>query len=811
MSDQHPPIIDPNAAAEAAKYDNPVPSRDALMAFMESLGRPVTHPELCEQLAETDEDRIEAIRRRLIAMARDGQLISNRRNQFALISKVDLVTGIVLGHKDGFGYVLREDAPDVFLSHRQMRRVFHGDKVAVQVMGVDRRGKPEGRIVDVLERNTHQVVGRYMEQGGVGVVIPDNKRMSHEIVIAAEHRNAAQHGQFVVADIIEQPKAVGVAVGQVREVLGEHLAPGMEIDVAIRSHDIPYQWPQAALAEADKLPTEVHEADKLNRIDLRHLPFVTIDGEDARDFDDAVYCEPNKRTGGWRLYVAIADVSHYVTVGSALDQEAHKRGNSVYFPDNVIPMLPEKLSNGLCSLNPHTDRLVMVCEMTISAKGAISGFCFSEAVMHSHARLTYNQVWAMLQTPTPDDGAVLRNTYRELIPHLEHLYDLFKLLRHSRELRGALDFDSQETRIIFDDERKIENIVPTSRNDAHMLIEECMLAANVCTARFLEKQELDSLYRVHNGPSEEKLEKLKVFLGELGLSLKAPGSKTRDIEPSDFQYLLQHIEGRDDQHVIQTVMLRSLSQAVYQPDNNGHFGLAYKAYTHFTSPIRRYPDLLTHRAIRSIIRSDKECRHVRRAEGATPLNKQSIYPYDMARMLQLGEHCSLTERRADDATRDVIDFLKCEYLSDRIGETFDGIISTVTGFGLFVGLNDVFVEGLVHISSLPGDYYQFDANSHRLVGERTRRVFRLGDTVNIRVVRVDIDEKKIDFELTETSNNKPKTRKKLAKPTGRSPRKRKISSENKDTKSIKKTKTTHKKSESKKKAKKKSAKKAKKK
>lgn len=774
-----PLINDPNAAAEAEKYENPVASREALLILLDQAARPLTHPQVCEALQETDEDRVEAIRRRLFAMCRDGQLISNRRDQFLPLDKTNLKTGKVMGHKDGFGFVLQEEGDDIHLSNRQMRKVFHGDKVAVQVLGHDRRGRPEGKIVEVMERNTQQIVGRYYEESGVGIVQPDNKRIPIEVLVPSEGRNKAEHGQFVVVQITRQPSAAGLPMGDVVEVLGEHLAPGMEIDVAMRSHSIPHEWPKEVEQEANAMPAEVKAADKKHRIDLRHLPFVTIDGEDARDFDDAVYCEKNKNTGGWRLWVAIADVSHYVKVSSALDKEGHQRGNSVYFPGFVVPMLPEKLSNGLCSLNPHVDRLVMVCEMTISKAGRVSGYKFMEGLIHSHARLTYNKVWEMIKPADAEDNASQegwREHYKEVVPHVDELYALYKALRPQREARGAMDFDSVETRIVFDSERKIQEIVPTARNHAHMLIEECMLAANVCAADFFQRYKIPALYRVHNGPTQEKRENLMAFLAEMGLSM--PNGKNPS--PKDYQSLLAQIESRPDSHLIQTVMLRSLSQAVYSPENEGHFGLSYKAYTHFTSPIRRYPDLLVHRGIRSAIRSDLECKHVKRVDTAKPLAKKGIYPYDLAAMVVMGEHCSMTERRADDATRDVTDFLKCEYIRDKVGEEFEGVISAVTGFGLFVELKDVYVEGLVHVSTLQNDYYQFDAVKHRLIGERTRRSFRLGDSIWVKVIGVNLDDRKVDFELTTAPVNRErrsldKSAKTASKPI-RSPRKRKLQS-----------------------------------
>jgi ribonuclease R len=518
------------------------------------------------------------------------------------------------------------------------------------------------------------------------------------------------------------------------------MAPGMEIELAIQAHGIPSIWPAEVLAEAALLSPEVEEKDKQHRVDVRHLPFVTIDGEDARDFDDAVLCE--RRKGGWRLYVAIADVSHYVQVESALDVEARARGNSVYFPDYVVPMLPEALSNGLCSLNPDVDRLCMVCEMNISDAGRITGYQFYEAVMHSHARLTYTKVGEIL-TGEGEAREELRKEYKAIVPQLELLHKLYQCLRAARDERGAIDFETVETRIVFNEDRKIERIVPIKRNDAHKLIEECMLCANVCAAKFIEKHGLIGLYRVHEGPTEAKLTNLRAYLSELGLGLAGGDHPT----PGDYQQLLQMIQGRSDANMIQTVMLRSLRQAMYQVENHGHFGLGYEAYTHFTSPIRRYPDLLVHRAIRSVIRSDAPSTHVRRIETAKPISRRKIYPYSGSDMLVFGEQCSRTERRADEATRDVVSWLKCEYLRDQVGAIYDGHVSAVTGFGLFVELNELYIEGLIHITSLPHDYYRFDAAQQRLVGERTRRVFGLGDELVVRVVRVDLDNRKIDFEL----------------------------------------------------------------
>ncbi|MCQ4225736.1 ribonuclease R [Stutzerimonas stutzeri] len=740
--------LDPEAAREAEKYENPIPSRELILQHLGERGSPAAREELVEEFGlESDED-IEALRRRLRAMERDGQLIYTRRGTYAPVDKLDLVCGRVSGHRDGFGFLIPDDgSDDLFLSPAQMRLVFDGDRCLARVAGLDRRGCREGAIVEVISRAHESIVGRYHIESDVGFVVPDNPKIQQEVLVTPGRALDAKPGQFVEVKITHWPTQRFQPQGDIVEVIGNYMAPGMEIDVALRSFDIPHVWPEAVLKEAARLKPEVEEKDKHKRVDLRHLPFVTIDGEDARDFDDAVYCEKpggwKLLTGGFRLYVAIADVSHYVKVDSALDKEAVVRGNSVYFPERVVPMLPEELSNGLCSLNPHVDRLAMVCEITLSKSGKMTDYQFYEAVIHSHARLTYNKVSAMLEQPKSAEGKRLSAEYAEVLPHLKQLYSLYKVLLKARHTRGAIDFETQETRIVFGADRKIAAIKPTERNDAHKLIEECMLCANVATAAFLQKHEIPALYRVHDAPPLERQEKLRAFLGELGLSLhKGKEGPT----PKDYQALLEKIQGRPDFHVIQTVMLRSLSQAVYSAENHGHFGLNYEAYAHFTSPIRRYPDLLVHRAIRSVIRSRRDTPHVRR-EGAPSMPKARIYPYDEAALEQLGEQCSMTERRADEATRDVVNWLKCEFMKDRVGETFPGVITAVTGFGLFVELTDIYVEGLVHVTAMPGDYYHFDPLHHRLSGERSGRSFRLGDSVEVRVMRVDLDERKIDFEL----------------------------------------------------------------
>lgn len=733
---------DPFAAREAANYDKPIPSREFILEYLQGIARPASHEEMCDALGLEDEDAIEALRRRLNAMQRDGQLMRNRRGAFGLIDKMNLLKGRVQGMKDGYGFFIPErGGEDLYISSRQMNKVLDGDRVLVRPAEFEHRGKREAVIVEVLERAHSHLVGRFFTESGLGFVVPENPRINQDILVAEDSPCKARNGQMVNVEITVYPSRRNNAVGRVVEILGEHMAPGMEIDVALRSHGIPFEWPQAVAQSLREIPENMTAAELKQRIDLRREPFVTIDGEDARDFDDAVCCRKDKN--GWVLHVAIADVSHYVRVGSALDREAHLRGTSVYFPERVIPMLPELLSNDLCSLNPQVDRPVMVCEMRINAEGVLSDYRFFEGVIRSQARLTYTKVSLMLEQKGSREGKTLRAEYKKLVPHLEELYRLYRALRSAREARGAIDFESTEQRIIFGEGRKIDRIVPVERNDAHKLIEECMLSANVAAADFLKAHQVPGLYRIHETPSAEKLSNLREFLGELGLSLgggEKPSAK-------DYQKLVSQITERPDAHLIQTVMLRSLMQAVYSPENVGHFGLAYEAYAHFTSPIRRYPDLLMHRAIRSVIRSRRKSKRVKRIEGVRGMQKKDIYPYEMADMLQLGEHCSLTERRADEAVRDVVLWLKCEYMLDHVGDIFTGVISGVTAFGLFVELQDVFVEGLLHVSALDNDYYHFDPVKHRLTGERTHFSYRLGDPVEIRVARVDLDERKIDFDL----------------------------------------------------------------
>lgn len=732
---------DPQAAREAANYENPIASRELILETLRNNGVPMNFQELAATLHIDDDEALEGLRRRLNAMQRDGQIVRNRKQGFGLIEKMDLIKGKILGHRDGFGFLVpTAGGDDIYISARQMRGVLDGDDAVVSIVGRDSKGRPEGRIVDVLSRNTEELVGRYFREAGIGFVVPENPRIGVDVSIPQGGDLVPENGQFVVVKLIAQPTWQTRPVGEISEILGDHMAPGMEIDVAIRSYGIPHIWPREVEQQIAPLRPEVEEDDKQHRVDLRDLSLLTIDGEDARDFDDAVYCE-TKSGGGWRLWVAIADVSHYVRPHTPLDREAINRGNSVYFPGRVVPMLPEILSNGLCSLNPEVDRLCMVAEMTISASGNLSSYCFYEAVMHSKARLTYNKVAKMLDDRSADNP--LRQRYSAVVPVLENLHDLYTALRDSRHQRGAIDFETVETQMVFGADKKIAEIVPVVRNDAHKLIEECMLCANVAAARFLEKHTLPGLFRVHNGPKEERLASLRDFLGGLGLDLTGGESPT----PSDYQALLQQVAERPDASLIQTMMLRSMSQAVYTPDNQGHFGLNYPAYTHFTSPIRRYPDLLTHRAIRYVIRSGMPSRYVRRVDGAMPMGPGEIYPYDMGRMVQFGEQTSMTERRADEATRDVVSWLKCEYLLDKVGEEFRGVVTAVTNFGLFVELQGLYVEGLVHVTALQNDYYQFDASRMCLLGERTGVIYGLGDELSVQVAAVKLEERKVDLEL----------------------------------------------------------------
>ena len=748
-SPQSAKAIDPHRQREAKKYDNPIPSREFILETLTQHAAPMAFQEVVDALGLHEDQDLLALDRRLGAMVRDGQLVRNRRDAYCLVNKRDLIAGRIIAHPDGFGFVKPDEGgDDLYLYPKEMRAVFHGDRVVARVTGRDRRGRLEGSVVEVLERSTRMVVGRLYSDSGVGFVVPDNKRMTHEIIIPSDRLLKASQGQIVVAEITDQPTKRTPPIGRIVEVVGDHMGPGMETDIAIRAHDLPVEWPEEVVAEVAGLAEEVPEHAKAGRTDLRDLPLVTIDGADARDFDDAVFCE--RKPKGWKLLVCIADVSAYVTPGSALDQEATKRGNSVYFPDRVIPMLPEVLSNGLCSINPRVDRLCMACELYVSREGKVTRSRFFEAVMRSHARLTYDQVAVMLD----GEDAELMERHAHLLAHLHELHALFEALHAARAERGAIDFDTTETKFIFNDARRIERIEPLVRNDAHRIIEECMLAANVAAARLFERRKMPALYRIHETPNEDKLSDLREFLAELGLALPGGNKPTAQ----DYATLLDSVKGRPDAHLIQTVLLRSMQQAMYSSDNAGHFGLAYDAYTHFTSPIRRYPDLIVHRIIKHIL------------AGGTAADLE----YSKAELQQIADVCSGTERRADEATRDAESWLKCEYMRDKLGEIFDGTITSVQGFGIFVELDEVYIDGLVHITALDNDYYHFDPVGHRLTGERTGQVYRLGDRLRVQVAAVNLDERKIDFVLAapaEPVAGKPGTGRKRSRSSSRRKRK----------------------------------------
>jgi ribonuclease R len=727
-------------------YIFPIPSREDILAELRSDTGTLTPNQLAERLGVTEREQA-AFEKRLGAMERDGQLMPNRKGVLLLAKKLDFIAGRVSGHRDGYGFLIRDDGgPDLYLSPKEMLKVLHGDRVLVKQTGVDSRGKPEGTIVEVIERRTNRLVGRFLNERGVHIVVPEDQRIKHDILIPPTETIRAQHGQVVMVEIIEQPSRYSQPLGRVVEVLGEIDDPGMEIEIAVRKFDVPHQFSPEAEEQAAKLPSEVRKRDAEGRVDIRDVPLVTIDGEDARDFDDAVYCEPveigtGKRTRpGWRLIVAIADVSHYVTDGDALDHDARERSTSVYFPRRVIPMLPEKLSNGLCSLNPQVDRLVMVCDMVIAASGAKAGgieaYQFYPAVMHSAARLTYTDVWSALSQP---DGPVARKI-AHLTGHLAHLYELYQLLSQTRVKRGAIDFDTVETYIVCNSVGKIEQILPRVRNDAHKLIEEAMLAANTCAADFLERSKHPTLYRVHEGPTPERLLNLRAFLKTVGLELGGGNEP----QASDYAALMEKVKGRADAPLLQSLVLRSMQQAVYSPDNLGHFGLAYEAYAHFTSPIRRYPDLLTHRAIKAALQGSRY--------APSPLDENVIMadtPKEREHAIweKLGMVCSANERRADDASRDVEAWLKCYFMKERVGETYSGTVTGVAPFGIFVTLDDLFVEGLVHVSELGTEYLKYNDALHELRGERTGQRYRLTDRVHVQVSRVDLEARRIEFRL----------------------------------------------------------------
>lgn len=738
-------VNDPHLAREQEKYENPIPSREFILQHIEKRNEPAYFEELVQELGLVDDEAIFALKKRLRAMERDGQLIFTRNRRYGLVDNMDLVKGTVLGHRDGFGFLkLDQGGPDWFLPQFEMRRLLPGDKVLATAQNIKSKDKIEARIVRILEARPEPIVGRYFKDFALGVVVPEDPRITQDIVIPDGEQGAARHGQVVLVEVTKRPSKRVNAIGKITEVLGEHLAPGMEIEVAIRNHQIPHEFSNAVLEQVAVYGEEVSEQSKQGRVDLTKLGLITIDGEDARDFDDAVYAE-TKAGGGWRLYVAIADVSAYVQPNTALDASALERGNSVYFPDHVVPMLPQALSNGLCSLNPHVDRLCLVADMQINSDGELESYQFYQAVMNSSARLTYNRVHKIIQ-----GDEELRQQYAANLANITALQQLYTKLAEVRTKRGALEFDTVETRFIFNSHRKIEQIVPVHRVESHKLIEECMIMANVAAARFIEKHQANALFRVHERPDADRFANFRRFLAELGIEANLSAEPT----PLELTQALASLGERPDRELIETTMLRSMKQAVYQGDNQGHFGLALEAYAHFTSPIRRYPDLVLHRSIKAILAKQGQ-----KVTGSRYYSAEEIVP--------LGEQCSMTERRADDATREVADWLKCEYMQDHIGAEFAGVVATVTNFGLFVRLTELYIEGLVHISSLKNDYYHYDVERQALIGKQGNNSYRMGDLLTVKVAAVNLEARKIDLVLADDDqgSSRKKTRKNVKGPS----------------------------------------------
>jgi len=737
-----------------SNYSYTIPSREEILGTLRQATTAHDINALASAL-DVKPEELDGLTRRLNAMERDGQIKPDHAGNYQLANSTNFIEGRVSSHRDGYGFLIPDEGgDDIFLPEKEMQKVLNGDRVRARLIGTDRRGRPEGTIVEVVSRANTHVIGRLLNENGVWIVAPEDKRIGQDILLAGAP-GKAKSGQVVSLELTEQPSRYSQAVGKIVEILGDIDDPGMEIEIAVRKFGVPHEFSEAAKKLAAKLPGEVRPADLAERVDLRDVPLVTIDGEDARDFDDAVYCEPVKvgRMDGFRLIVAIADVSHYVKPNDALDVDALERSTSVYFPRRVIPMLPEKLSNGLCSLNPAVDRLTLVCDAVISSAGEITAYQFYPAVIHSAARLTYTEVASILSNTKGTEAA----KKPALVPHLLHLNEVYHALLKARHARGAIDFETTETYIVCNPMGKIEQILPRTRNDAHKIIEECMLAANVCAADLLERHKHPAVYRVHAQPTKEKLTQVRTFLNQVGLHLGGGDSPTA----SDYAALMPKIKQRPDALLLQTMLLRSMQQAVYSPDNIGHFGLSYKAYAHFTSPIRRYPDLLTHRAIKAILKGKRYdpkgfdasvlnttlSPAARKQHAADKAAGKKRPEGDHAVWEALGIHCSANERRADEASRDVEAWLKCYFIRDKLGEEFTGTISGVATFGIFVQLDTLFIEGLVHVTELGADYFQYDDARHELRGERSGIRYQLTDRVTVQVSRVDLDARKIDLRL----------------------------------------------------------------
>ncbi|NUS38402.1 MAG: ribonuclease R [Lysobacter sp.] len=723
------PLHDPHAEREAARYEQPIASREMILAVLAASDGPMDADALAQRLALTEADRFDALSKRLAAMLRDGQLLQNRKGAYAPAERMDLVPGIVIANPDGFGFLRPENGgDDLFLPPFEMRKVMHGDRVLASVTGMDRRGRREGAIVEVLERRLTRLLGRYIVEAGIGYVQPDDRRIQRNVLIPPGESGDAKQGQVVVAEITQAPDARRPPIGRVLTVLGDRLSASLAVEAAIFGHDIPHEFPPQVLAEATAVPLVVDAAMRAGRMDLRALPLVTIDGEDAKDFDDAVYCEPTR--DGFRLVVAIADVSHYVRPGTPLDDEAQLRATSVYFPGFVVPMLPETLSNGICSLNPRVDRLCFVCDLHIDREGEVTRSKFYEAVMDSHARLTYTQVWhAVGDEATEAQREDARQRIGALMPQVERLHQLYQVLAKARARRGAIEFESSEVRFVLGAQGEVTQAGMLPRNDAHKLIEECMIAATVEAAKYILATGIPAPFRIHDKPPEQKYADLVEFLKEFKLRLPPWGK----VQPRDFTALLKKIRDRPDAALLESVLLRSQSLAVYSNENLGHFGLALEAYGHFTSPIRRYPDLLLHRAIKHALAGGKAANFQYSAHGMAALTLQ----------------CSERERRADEAEREVDERYRAAWMEQHVGGEFDGTISGVTSFGLFIELDDSKVNGLVHVTQLPNDYYHFDPVRRTLTGERHGREFRLGDRVRIVVLKASVEDRRIDFRLVE--------------------------------------------------------------
>src|SRR5450631_1775039 len=713
---------DPNLEFEKLRYADPIASRELLLKHLSEASEPLTAARLAKRLGlDTDRQR-DALAKRLAAMVRDGQAIEGPSG-FATAGEGERVAGRVRGRANGDVLVLPDDgSAPLALARADTATLMHNDRVEVLAVGMNDRGRRIARLIRRTGDGPKRIGGIWHAAQGTGRVEPEDPGHWYTVDVAARLAHGAREGDHVIVEITRRPHGDVPAHGRVVEVLADVRPSDLAARFAILRHDLPEEFPPDVLHEANLFPPEVRAEERAGREDLRELPLVTIDGADAKDFDDAVFAEP-VRGGGWRLVVAIADVSYYVRYGSKLDMEARARATSVYFPDRVLAMLPEHLSNHLCSLMPRVERLAFVCDMRVSKAGKLSRGRFYEAVIRSHARLTYDQAWRYLQNPDAP-GEQLSPQVRT---SLRNLHDVYGALKNARDARGALDFRGGEVKARIGDDGKIEGFYAVMRNDAHRMIEECMIAANVKAAVALRTAKAGSLFRVHGQPEDKRVTELQKVLHALQVGATFSAKPT----PREFRQLVERLTARPDGLMLEGLVIRSLAQAVYQQTNIGHFGLALEEYAHFTSPIRRYPDLLVHRALKAAVVPQSASGHA----------------YTTAELQVLGTESSQRERRADDASRDVMGYLKCLYMQPRIGETFDATISSALEFGLFVQLKEMPIDGLVHISAIPGDYWQLESGGMGLVGEKTGRRWQMGDEVRVRLSRVDLTQRQIDFEL----------------------------------------------------------------